>query len=203
MNKDFKIEETFIQDVLIITPKIFEDDRGFFIEVFNKEFFDFRDIPSLFVQMNHSSSKKNVIRGLHFQWDPPMGKLMRVTRGRAFLVAVDIRKGSPTLGMWYGNIFSDQDKKQLWAPAGFARGICSLEDNTEVQYLITGRYNPKCESEILWNDNDIKINWPIFYSDNLILSEKDKKAQTFSEWLRKPASDNFKFAKHERTINTL
>jgi dTDP-4-dehydrorhamnose 3,5-epimerase len=200
---DYKIEETFIQDVLIITPKIFEDDRGVFIEVFNKSYFDFVDVPTNFVQMNHSRSKKNVIRGLHFQWDPPMGKLMRVTRGSAFLVAVDIRKESPTLGMWYGNIFSEENKKQIWAPAGFARGICSLEDDTEVQYLITGEYTPKNESEILWNDPELKITWPIFHSDNLSLSEKDKKAQTFSEWLKRPESNNFKFVKHERIPNVL
>jgi len=184
----FIVEETFIPDVKVILPQLFEDDRGFFMEVFNKTDFNLLGIPSHFVQMNHSRSEKNVIRGLHFQWSPPMGKLMRVTRGEAYLVAVDIRKNSPTLGKWYGDYFSEKNKKQLWAPAGCARGICTLSTITEVQYLITGEYKPKNESEILWNDSDIGINWPI---DFPILSDKDKNAQTFKEWLITPESNYF------------
>ena len=184
----FKIEETFIKDIKIVMPDVYEDDRGFFIEVFNKNDFDLLEIPSYFVQMNHSRSEKNVIRGLHFQWDPPMGKLMRVTRGEAFLVAVDIRKNSPTLGKWYGDYFSEKNKKQIWAPAGFARGICTLEDNTEVQYLITGQYNPTNESEIKWDDPDISIKWPI---TNPKLSNKDKNAQSFKQWIESENSNNF------------
>ncbi len=185
---NFSIEETYLADVKIVNTKVFSDERGFFIEVFSKTDFNLLGVPSYFVQMNHSRSEKNTVRGLHFQWDPPMGKLMRVTRGKAFLVAVDIRKKSPTLGKWYGNIFSEFNKKQLWAPAGFARGICSLSNITEVQYLITGEYNPENESEILWNDIDIGIDWPI---KDPILSLKDKKAQTFKEWLNNPNSENF------------
>jgi len=188
----FTVESTFIPDVKVITPKIFEDDRGFFMEVFNKTDFNILGLPYKFVQMNHSMSKKNVIRGLHFQWNPPMAKLMRVTKGEAFLVAVDIRKKSPTLGKWYGDYFSEDNKKQLWAPASCARGFCTLSDETEIQYLITGEYNPIYESEILWNDIDIGIKWPI---NNPILSEKDKNAQTFSEWLESSNSDNFIYGK--------
>ena len=172
--------ETPLKGAFLIEINKIEDERGFFIEVFNKTDFNLLGIPSYFVQMNHSRSEKNVIRGLHFQWDPPMGKLMRVTRGEAFLVAVDIRKGSQTLGKWFGDYFNEYNKKQIWAPAGFARGICILEDNTEVQYLITGQYNPINESEILWNDPDIDIKWPI---DNPKLSNKDKNARTFKNWL--------------------
>lgn len=184
----FKFEETFIKDVIIVTPNAFEDDRGFFMEVFNIPDFEKVGIPTKYVQMNHSRSIKNVVRGLHFQWDPPMGKIMRVTRGLAFLVAVDIRKNSPTLGKWYGNYFSEINKKQIWAPAGFARGICTMVDNTEVQYLITGEYNPINESEILWNDPDIGIIWPV---ENPILSNKDKNAKSFKQWLDNPNSNNF------------
>jgi dTDP-4-dehydrorhamnose 3,5-epimerase len=183
----YKIEETFIQDVKIITSPSFYDKRGFFIEVFNKKDFEEMSIPCEFLQMNHSLSVKNVIRGLHFQWDPPMGKLMRVINGSAFLIAVDIRKNSPTLGKWYGKTFVSPTE-HLWAPAGFARGICSLENATEVQYLITGAYNPINESEIIWNDLDININWPI---KDPIVSSKDKNAQSFKEWLASENSNNF------------
>jgi len=185
MNK-FEIEETFIKDIKIITPIPFRDDRGWFMEVFTKKPFKEAGIPTNFVQMNHSRSIYGVIRGLHFQWSPLMGKLMRVTRGEAFIVAVDIRKNSPTLGKWYGDYFSEGNKKQMWAPAGFARGFCSLEDITEVQYLITGTWNPKNESEILWNDPDIGISWPIGMtpmSPRPEISEKDAKAQSFKQWL--------------------
>ena len=117
-----------------------------------------------------------------------MAKLMRVTKGKAFLVAVDIRKGSPTLGQWFGKIVSDKDHLQIWAPANFARGFCVLSEYAEIQYKVTGMYNNQAESGILWNDPEIGIDWPV---ENPILSEKDTKAQTLGEWLRTPASDNF------------
>lgn len=187
---NFIIEDTNICDVKIVIPKVYKDDRGFFMEVFNTDDFDTLNIPSKFVQMNHSRSKKGVIRGLHFQWGPPQAKLMRVIVGEAFLVAVDIRKNSPTLGKWYGGFFSDKNKKQLWAPAGFARGICALKTYTDVQYLVTEMYNPKKEGAILWNDSDIGINWPIC-TNKPKLSQKDEKAITLKEWLNCPDSNNF------------
>jgi len=119
-----------------------------------------------------------------------MGKLMRVLRGRAFLVAVDIRKNSPTLGNWFGLEASDQDRKQLWAPPGFARGFCVLSDYAEIQYMCTGIYNPKGESGIRWNDNTIGIDWP---TNNPILSEKDMKAQSLSDWLNTIQSNHFQY----------
>ena len=189
---NFEIEDTNLKEVKIIIPKVYEDDRGYFMEVFNKEDFDELGIASNFVQMNHSKSCGYTIRGLHFQWDPPMGKLMRVTDGAAFLVAVDIRKNSPTLGQWYGGHFSSFDKKQLWTPAKFATGFCAVQENTEIQYLITGTYNPICGSEILWNDRDIDITWPIH---NPILSERDKNAQTFKQWLKSKNSNNILYEK--------
>ncbi len=181
-------QKTEINDVLIVIPEIFKDDRGFFTEVFRKDQFKDLGLPSEFVQLNHSGSTKNVTRGLHFQYDPPMGKLMRVTRGTAFLVAVDIRKGSPTLGKWRGFKVSDKNRLQVWAPAGFARGFCVLSDYAEIQYLCTGVYNCKGESGILWNDPEIGIRWPV---KDPILSEKDLKAQTLAQWLESDNSGQF------------
>ena len=184
------IEKTDIKDIIIVIPEVFEDERGFFTEVYRKDQFEELGLPATFVQLNHSRSSKNVIRGLHFQWEPPMGKLMRVTLGEAFLVAVDIRKNSHTLGKWFGMNISAQDKKQIWAPAGFARGFCVLSDFAEIQYLTTGIYNNKKESGILWNDPAISIDWPV---SNPIISIKDSTTQTLMEWLKKNESNNFTY----------
>ena len=183
-----KAEAAPIKDVFIIIPDVLEDDRGFFAEIYKKEKFEALGLDLNLVQENYSRSKKGVIRGLHFQWDPPMAKLMRVSRGRAFLVAVDLRKKSPTFGKWFGLEASEDDKKQLYAPASFARGFCALSDVADVQYLCTAVYNPKGESGILWNDPRIGITWPV---DDPMLSEKDKNAQTLEEWLARPESNCF------------
>lgn len=182
------LEKTPIKDVIVVIPEVFEDERGFFTEVYRKDQYEELGLPGSFVQLNHSRSAKNVVRGLHFQWEPPMGKLMRVTYGEAFMVAVDIRKNSPTLGKWFGIEVSAGNKKQLWAPAGFARGFCVLSDFAEIQYLTTGIYNNKAESGILWSDPEIGIDWPV---GNPILSGKDMTTQTLSQWLGTKESDNF------------
>ena len=187
---EISIKKTEIDDVIIVKPEVFQDERGFFTEVFRKDQFADMGLPGNFAQLNHSGSVKNVTRGLHFQWDPPMGKLMRVTRGTAFLVAVDIRKGSPTLGKWVGFEISDENKYQVWAPAGFARGFCVLSDYAELQYLCTGVYSSDGESGILWNDPEIGIEWPV---KEPILSEKDKNAQPLSQWLESDNSNNFMY----------
>jgi dTDP-4-dehydrorhamnose 3,5-epimerase len=189
---EMRIESRALGDVVILAPEVFQDERGFFLEVFRADQFQQLGLPTSFVQENHSRSKKNVLRGLHFQWEPPMGKLMRVTYGTAFLVAVDIRKGSPTLGLWFGSEVSAESKKQVWAPAGFARGFCALSDWVEIQYLCTGVYNSKAESGILWNDPALGIAWPI-PAEEAILSDKDRKAQTLAQWLASPESDHFKY----------
>ncbi len=173
-----------------MVPELFEDERGFFMETFRADQFKELGLPHKFVQENHSGSKRNVLRGLHFQWNPPMGKLMRVIRGHAFLVAVDIRKGSPTLAKWFGLEVSVENKKQVWAPAGFARGFCVLSDYAEVEYKCTGIYNVKGESGIRWNDPDIGIQWP---SSDVQLSQKDRNAQTLAQWLASPNSRYFKY----------
>lgn len=185
-----RIESRHLGEVVVLVPDVYEDDRGFFMESFRADYFRAVGLPDHFVQDNHSGSKKGVVRGLHFQWAPPMGKLMRVTYGRAFLVAVDVRKGSPTLGQWYGIETSAEDRKQVWAPAGFARGFCALSDFAEVQYKATGIYNSKCESGIRWDDPEIGIRWPL---SNCRLSEKDKNAQTLAQWLSSPNSDFLKY----------
>ncbi len=183
-----RVEKTSLADVLIIHAKVFEDERGFFMEVHRQDEFEAGGLTLNFVQDNHSRSRLHTLRGLHFQWEPAMGKLMRVTRGKAFLVAVDIRRNSPNLGKWIGIEVSEEDKRQVWAPAGFARGFCALSDVVDIQYKCTGTYNQDCESGILWCDPEIGIKWPV---SNPILSAKDTKAPTLAQWLERPESGNF------------
>jgi dTDP-4-dehydrorhamnose 3,5-epimerase len=186
----FRIESRHLQDVLVIAPTIFKDERGFFIESFRADSFQELGIHEQFLQDNHSGSKRGVIRGLHFQFDPPMCKLMRVTAGNAFLVAVDIRVGSPTLGQWFGMEVSADSGKMIYAPAGFARGFCALSEWVEVQYKCTAVYNPKTESGIRWNDPRIDIKWPVTQP---LLSKKDAEAQTLDQWLSSPNAQSFAY----------
>ena len=186
-----RIESRFLDDVIVLVPDIYQDNRGFFLEAFRADQFEALGLPHTFVQDNHSRSAKGVIRGLHFQWEPPMAKLMRVSTGSAFLVAVDIRKGSPTLGKWAGVEASAENRRQVWAPAGFARGFCALTEGTEVQYKCTGIYNGKAESAIRWNDPMIGIKWPV---TDPIVSDKDRAAQSLSTWLGSSQSDNFGYS---------
>jgi dTDP-4-dehydrorhamnose 3,5-epimerase len=184
------VESRHLGEVAVLVPEAFEDSRGFFMETFRADQFRELGLPADFVQDNHSRSSKGVVRGLHFQWEPPMGKLMRVTLGSAFLVAVDLRKGSPTLGKWYGTECSAENRKMVWAPASFARGFCVTSEAAEIQYKCTGIYNNKAESGILWSDPAIGIEWPV---TEPILSEKDKQAQTLAQWIASPHADNFKY----------
>lgn len=180
---NIKIESRFLRDVVVLIPDIFQDSRGFFMETFREDQFREHGLPTHFVQDNHSRSTRGVVRGLHFQWRPPMGKLMRVTLGSAFLVAVDIRRGSPTVGEWVGIEASAENRRQVYAPAGFARGFCVLSEMAEIQYKCTGIYNNKGESGIRWNDPAVGVEWPV---KDPILSDKDKAAQTLTEWLARP-----------------
>ncbi len=188
----FKIDSVHLNDVKVVLPEVRGDARGFFMETYRADQFRELGLPTEFVQDNHSKSKKGVLRGLHFQWDPPMGKLMRVTRGAAFLVAVDVRKGSPTLGEWFGVEVSEENKKQVWAPYGFARGFCSLTDDCEVQYKTTGVYNQKGESGIHFADPDVGVKWPIDLA-SAETSERDRNAQKLAEWLASPLSENIRY----------
>jgi len=195
-----KIESRHLGDVVVVVPEVFQDSRGFFSEVYRADQFEALGLPTSFVQDNHSRSAKGVVRGLHFQWEPPMGKLMRVTVGAAFLVAVDIRKGSPTLSQWVGVEATAENRRCVWAPAGFARGFCALVDGTEIQYKCTGIYNGKAESAIRWNDPAIGIRWPL---SDVAVSDKDRNAQTLEQWLHSPNSENFQFSSQLEAEPTL
>lgn len=184
-------ESRHLEDVVVLVPEVFQDSRGFFSETFRADQFEALGLPTAFVQDNHSRSVQGVIRGLHFQWEPPMGKLMRVTLGAAFLVAVDIRKGSPTLGQWVGIEATSENRRCVWAPAGFARGFCALSDVAEIQYKCTGIYNGKAESAIRWNDPAIGITWPRELEP--VVSDKDRSAGLLSEWLASPESNRFSY----------
>ena len=192
----FTVESTHLGEVVVLRPDVHDDGRGFFMESFRADQVRALGLPTEFVQDNHSRSQRGVIRGLHVQWDPPMGKLMRVTHGAAFVVAVDLRKGSPTLGQWFGAELSADNKKQMWAPYGFARGFCTLTDDCEVQYKCTGIYNPRAEASILHSDPRIGIRWPID-PGAAIVSERDRKAVTLEQWLSSPSSENIKY--HAKT----
>jgi len=185
-----KVIDECLNGVKIFRPEVYQDDRGFFMEAYRIDQFSKFGMDTLFVQDNHSRSCNRVLRGLHFQWSPPMGKLMRVTRGSAFLVAVDIRVNSPTLGKWHGIIASEENMTQVWAPAGFARGFCGLADIVEVQYKCTGVYNSQCESGIQWDDPEIGIEWPV---KDPIISNRDQNSQSLREWLNTKESANFTY----------
>jgi dTDP-4-dehydrorhamnose 3,5-epimerase len=175
-----KVTPTAIPDVLLIEPKVFSDDRGFFFESFNRQ--AFREAAGLdvdFLQDNHSKSAKNVLRGLHYQLPPrAQGKLVRVVQGEVFDVAVDLRKGSKTFGRWVGETLSSENRKQVWIPPGFAHGFLTLSDTAEFLYKTTDYYAPDCERCIRWDDPDIGIDWPLDWAPSL--SAKDAVAGVLS-----------------------
>jgi dTDP-4-dehydrorhamnose 3,5-epimerase len=173
-----KIIDTKIPDVKIIEPKVFGDERGFFMETWSQKDFEEKVTgqKTIFVQDNHSKSKKGILRGLHYQTENTQGKLVRVVSGEVFDVAVDIRKGSPTFGQWVGEYLSAENKRQLWVPEGFAHGFYVTSESAEFVYKCTDYYNPSAEVSIRWNDPDIEVQWPII--EPPLLSEKDMKGKT-------------------------
>ncbi|MBE0638066.1 MAG: dTDP-4-dehydrorhamnose 3,5-epimerase [Bacteroidales bacterium] len=175
------ILKTEIQDLLIIKPRVFEDERGYFFESYNKQVFLENGINATFVQDNESRSMKHVLRGLHFQKPPfSQGKLVRVMRGSVLDVAVDLRKKSPTYGKWASIVLSDKNKWMYWIPEGFAHGFLTLEDNTVFFYKCTNVYNSKSEGSIRWDDPTLAIDWG--KTDQLVLSEKDKLSPLFENF---------------------
>ncbi len=157
-----KVIPTAIHEVLVIEPKVFSDDRGFFFESFNER--DFKNATGVdvqFVQDNHSRSTRGVLRGLHYQTQHSQGKLVRVIVGEVFDVAVDLRRSSPTFGKWVGERLSAENKRQLWMPAGFAHGFCVLSESAEFLYKATDYYAPQYERSVLWNDPTLNVNWPL------------------------------------------
>ena len=170
-----KISHSKLEGCVIIEPRVFGDERGFFLETFQAVRYEQEagiDVP--FVQDNHSRSAMGVLRGLHFQKTKPQGKLVRVVRGEVYDVAVDIRKGSATFGQWKGVILSEDNKKQFWVPPGFAHGFVVLSDIADFEYKCTDYYDPSDEGSILWSDPDLDIPWPIA---NPVLSAKDESAK--------------------------
>lgn len=174
-----QIIETAIPDVKIIQPKVFGDERGFFIETFEKNRYrEMLGIDSDFVQDNHSRSQKGVLRGLHFQTENPQGKLVRCVRGEVFDVAVDIRPGSPMFGKWAGVLLNEDNKTQFWIPPGLAHGFAVLSETADFEYKCTDFYNPKAEGCLIWNDPAVGIEWPL---QNPLLSAKDQQGKTLEE----------------------
>ena len=175
-----QVVQTAIPDVLILEPKVFGDERGFFFESFNQQTFqNLTGIKANFVQDNHSKSAANVLRGLHYQIEQAQGKLVRVTSGEVFDVAVDIRRQSAPFGKWVGALLSAENKRQMWIPQGFAHGFIVLKDNTEFLYKTTDYYAPQYERCIRWDDPAIAIEWPV--SQPPILSVKDQQGLLLSQ----------------------
>ncbi|WP_028024862.1 dTDP-4-dehydrorhamnose 3,5-epimerase [Enterovibrio calviensis] len=177
-----KIVDTAIPEVKIIEPRVFGDERGFFMETWNQEKFEtlVTGKPTQFVQDNHSKSTKGILRGLHYQLENVQGKLVRVVSGEVFDVAVDIREDSPTFGQWVGVYLSAENQRQLWVPEGFAHGFYVTSDEAEFVYKCTDYYNPAAEKSIIWNDSDLSIDWPI--NNNLVMvSQKDSEASAFKQ----------------------
>ncbi|HKJ09331.1 MAG TPA: dTDP-4-dehydrorhamnose 3,5-epimerase [Gammaproteobacteria bacterium] len=160
-----------IPDVVLIEPRVFGDERGFFMETYHEGKFAEAGITARFVQDNHSRSGAGVLRGLHYQLRHPQGKLVRVTQGEVFDVAVDIRRGSPTFGRWVGYVLSGENKRQLYVPPGFAHGFCTLSDTVDFLYKCTDLYHPEDEQGIAWDDPDLAIAWPDM---DFVLSDKDR-----------------------------
>jgi dTDP-4-dehydrorhamnose 3,5-epimerase len=177
------IEQTSLPGVLIFTPPVYKDARGFFCETYNYEVWRKEGIDTVFVQDNHSHSVRGALRGLHFQLPPAAQvKLLRVARGAVWDVAVDIRRGSPTFGDWVGVELTEANFKQLYIPEGFAHGFCVLSDEADVLYKTSHVYSPAHEQGIAWNDPDIGVAWP---EQTPLLSDRDRKAQSLSEYLAK------------------
>ena len=181
----FTVSDTDIQGLVIVEPKVFGDDRGFFFESYNKQKFADIGLDYEFVQDNHSLSSVKVLRGIHYQdMTAPLGKLVRCTAGAILDVGVDLRVGSPTFGHWVGVELSSETRRQLILPVGFGHAFATLSESAEVQYKSTGNYEPAAEGTIAWDDPDIGIEWPF---DDPVLSEKDKSGMSLKQYLEEPA----------------
>lgn len=172
------VKETALPGVMLIEPDVFGDHRGFFVETFHHDRYNDMGIPYTFVQDNHSRSSQGVLRGLHFQLKHPQGKLVRVTRGEVFDVAVDIRVGSPTFGQSVGVVLNEDNQRQLFVPPGFAHGFCVMSDTADFLYKCTDYYHPEDEGGVLWSDAALGIDWPV---NDPQLSEKDTLYKTLAD----------------------
>jgi len=176
------VETCNIEGLKVITPTVHGDARGYFMEVYNANDFREAGIDVEFVQDNQSASKRGVLRGLHFQKEFPQDKLVRVVRGEVYDVAVDLRAGSPTFGQWYGVLLSEENKKQFFVPKNFAHGFLVMSDYAEFAYKCSDFYHPNDEGGVMYNDPDIGVEWPIAEDMEILLSDKDKKQQSFAEY---------------------
>jgi len=176
-----KVIPLALPDVLLIEPKVFADERGFFFETYHAERYRQFGIEETFVQDNHSRSRRGSVRGLHFQLRRPQAKLVRVTRGAVFDVAVDIRPNSPDFGRWVGVVLDDDNKRQLYVPKGFAHGFCTLSETADFEYKCSDFYDPADEYGIAWNDSDIAVDWP--QMEQVVLSPRDRRNPTLAQVL--------------------
>ena len=174
--------KTGIEGLVVVEPKVFGDNRGYFMETYNYNDFKAAGLDMVFVQDNQSKSKKGVLRGLHFQKKNPQGKLVRVVSGEVYDVAVDLRKGSDTYGKWYGVLLSAENKKQFYVPEGFAHGFVVMSETAEFVYKCTRFYDPSDEGGLMWNDPEIGIDWPVPENAELLLSEKDQHHQPLKDF---------------------
>lgn len=176
-----QFQSTYIPDILLITPQVLGDDRGFFMETFQAKKFMEAGVLYPFVQDNHSGSQRGTLRGLHYQIQHAQGKLVRVVAGEIFDVAVDLRRSSPTFGKWIGTTLSAHNKLQIWVPPGFAHGFYVLSEWAEVTYKTTDYYAPQWERCLLWNDPQIRVLWPLLSDQPLLISKKDAQGTAFNE----------------------
>jgi len=176
-----KIIDTAIPDLKIIEPAVFSDDRGYFLETWNSQTFDKAGLNWSFVQDNQSKSRRNVLRGMHYQIQSPQAKLVRVVTGAVFDVAVDLRRGSPTFGRWAGAELTETNHRMMWVPVGFAHGFLTLTDDTQLVYKCTDFYASQYERTIMWNDPDLAISWPLPVDQKPLVSPKDAAGRRFKE----------------------
>lgn len=176
-----QVLDTTLNDVKIIEPRVFGDDRGFFLETWSEAAFSDAGLPVNFVQDNHSRSAQGVLRGMHYQIKHPQGKLVRCTAGEVFDVAVDMRKSSKQFGQWFGVVLSAENKRQLWVPPGFAHGFYVMSDTADFQYKCSDIYAPEYERSLLWNDPEVGIEWPIVNGVDTQLAAKDEAASLLSD----------------------
>lgn len=172
-----KVVPTAIPDVLVLEPRVFGDERGFFMEAWRAEWFAAAGLPVTFVQDNHSRSRRGILRGLHYQLGRPQGKLVRCVTGSVFDVAVDLRRSSATFGKWVGEELSEQNRRQMWVPPGFAHGFLVLSDSADFLYKCTDYYDPVSERTLAWDEPSVGVRWPLPVGVDLLLSAKDQAGQ--------------------------
>jgi len=180
-----EVEQLPLSGLLLLKPRVFRDGRGFFVETYSEPRYRSVGIDKTFVQDNHSQSMRRTLRGLHYQSSPGQAKLIRVTSGSIYDVAVDIRPDSPTFGQWYGAILDAQEHAQLYVPIGFAHGFCVMSDLADVVYKVSSVYDAKTECGIRWNDPDIGVKWPL---EDPILSDRDQKTESFADYTKRVRS---------------